>query len=369
MHEIKIYGEIIPFEDAWIIEQGGYVNLTSVQNQLKEAEGKDIKVRINSCGGDCDTGFAIYAELRRYAKDNGAKVETFGEARVASIATVIFLAGDTRVLTEHTEPFVHNAWTYEIGDSKRLLRAAADLEKWNQKIAEHYANHTNLTVEEALELMENETSITTEEAKEMRFATEIEEVFRPAAMQRFKNQKPNDDMTNKSTKNAFDKAAKFLEKAATALGIATGAVNKIVYTADEKELDFYELGEDDPIEVGAKANFDGAAAEGSFVMQSGETYVFAAGELTEIVAAEEEDVEALKAERDALAEQLEAVTNKAEELVTANTSLTEELGKFKNAKSAPAAQAAPKAKPAAEPAKTVTDLDTAVANLRTIKLK
>lgn len=368
MHEIKIYGEIIPFEDAWIIEQGGYVNLTSVQNQLKEAEGKDIKVRINSCGGDCDTGFAIYAELRRYAKENNAKVETFGEARVASIATVIFLAGDTRTLTEHTEPFVHNAWTYEIGDSKRLLRAAADLEKWNQKIAEHYANHTNLTVEEALELMENETSITTEEAKEMRFATDIEEVFRPAAMQRFKNQKPNDDMTNNKAKIAFAKAAKFIENAATALGIATGVLNKIVYTADEKELDFYELGEDDPIEVGAKANFDGAAAEGSFVMQSGETYVFAAGELTEIIeAVEEEDVEVLKAERDALAEQLEAVTNKAEELVTANASLNEQLAKFKNARSQAPAQPI-KTKPTAqEPDE--TDLDTAVANLKTIKLK
>ena len=346
MHEIKIYGEIIPFEDAWIIEQGGYVNLTSVQSQLKEAEGKDIKVRINSCGGDCDTGFAIYAELRRYAKENNAKVETFGEARVASIATVIFLAGDTRTLTEHTEPFVHNAWTYEIGDSKRLLRAAADLEKWNQKIAEHYANHTNLTVEEALQLMENETSITTEEAKEMRFATDIEEVFRPAAMQRFKNQKPNDDMTNnKKTASLLNRVEKFFKELA-------GPVNKIVYTADEKELDFYELGEDDPIAVGAKARFDGADAEGSFVMQSGETYVFAAGELTEIIeAVEEEDVEALKAERDALAEQLEAVTNKAEELVTANASLNEQLAKFKNARSQAPAQAAKEKPVKQEPAK------------------
>ena len=45
-------------------------------------------------------------------------------------------------------------------------------------MANHYANHTNLTYEEARALMDAESSITTEEAKEIRFATEVEEVLR-----------------------------------------------------------------------------------------------------------------------------------------------------------------------------------------------
>lgn len=185
MHEIKIYGEIVPFEEQWIIDQGGFYNLSTLQQSLKEAKGKDIKVRIRSFGGDVETGFTMYNELRRYAKDNKAKVTTLGEGQVASIATVIFLAGDERILTGHTEPFIHNAWTYSEGDSKTLIRVAAELEKCNNMIADHYALHTDLTRDEALELMNNDTSITAEEAVTIRFATSIEEVLRPVALKRF----------------------------------------------------------------------------------------------------------------------------------------------------------------------------------------
>ena len=128
--DIKIYGEIVPFQDTWIIDNG-YCNLTHVQKQLKEAEGQDVTVNINSFGGDVEEGFAIYTELRKYAKDNDAKITTRAVGRCASIATVIFLAGDKRVLTEYVEPFVHNAWTYTMGDSKQIQKVAADLEKCN----------------------------------------------------------------------------------------------------------------------------------------------------------------------------------------------------------------------------------------------
>jgi len=80
-----------------------------LQKQLQKAGGKDVKVRINSVGGDVDEGFAMYSELRRYASENNAKITTFAEGRCVSIATIFFLAGDKRIVTEYTEPFVHNA--------------------------------------------------------------------------------------------------------------------------------------------------------------------------------------------------------------------------------------------------------------------
>lgn len=330
MHEIKIYGEIVPFEDAWIMESGGFSNLTSVQNQLKEAAGEDVRVRINSCGGDVDTGFAIYAELRRYAKDNNAKVETFGEARVASIATVIFLAGDRRILTEHTEPFVHNAWCYALGDAKEIMRTAVELDKYNKKIAEHYALHTDLTYDEAIALMEDETSITTDEAVNMRFATAIEEVLRPVALQRFSNPIINKEMAeNKKTKSVLAKIEAFIK--------GFGVQNKIVNTADEQEVDFYELEEDAVVAIGDKARIDGADADGSYVMKSGETYVFVAGELTEIIEEEsEETLEEVIAERDALAAQLETVMAKATTIEAENKKLTGIVAKYKSVGSQPA---------------------------------
>lgn len=337
MHEIKIYGEIVPIEERWIIDAGGYVNLTHVQEQLAKANGQDINVRIRSFGGDVQTGFDIYNELRRYAKDNNAKVHTLGEGFVASIATVIFLAGDKRTLTESTSPFVHNAWTYSVGDSKEILRVAVELEACNQRIAEHYALHTDLTKEEALALMANETSITPEEAKNMRFATHIEEVLRPVALRRFNLN--NNHKMNKKTESLLNKAMKFLKSFS----------NKLVATADGKELDFYELGEEDTVKVGDKAYYDGMDADGSFRMLNGETYVFIAGELQEILSEDETDtVEDDKDEIIAnLTAQLEAMTNKAIELDAQNKAKDATIASFKaSSRPAPATAKTPEPKQA-----------------------
>lgn len=338
MHEIKIYGEIVPIEERWIIDAGGYVNLTSVQEQLSNANGQDINVRIRSFGGCVQTGFDIYNELRRYAKENNAKVHTLGEGFVASIATVIFLAGDKRTLTENTNPFVHNAWTYTVGNSKEILRVAVELDECNNKIAEHYALHTDITKDEALALMENETSITPNEAKEMRFATHIEEVLRPVALKRF-NTNNNNQKMNKKTEPLLNKAMKFLKSFS----------NKVVSTADGKELDFYELGEEDTVKVGDKAYYDGMDADGSFIMPNGETYVFIEGELQEILSEDETDtIEDDKDEIIAnLTAQLEAMTNKAIELDVQNKAKDATIASFRaSSKPAPTTAKTPEPKQA-----------------------
>lgn len=311
MRTIKIFGEIIPFEDKWIIDQGGYTNLSTVQEQLDEANGEDVKVIIRSPGGCVQTGFDIYNALRRYAGEKGARVETFGEGIVSSIATVIFLAGDKRTLTENTYPFVHNAWTYtwEGMDSKKFQRIADDLKQCDSRISKHYAMHTDLTEEEALELMNNDTSISPEEAKRIRFATDIEEVFRPVALKRFNINKIDNKMSNK---------AKQLIKAAKSL---LGINNKVVETADGKELDFYELAEDATPAVGDKAYYDVMDADGSFIMPDGETFVFIAGVLEEIQSEDETDTN-----DQALAE-ANATIAELEETITGLMAKVEQQGK------------------------------------------
>lgn len=68
-------------------------------------------------------------------------------------------------------------------------------------------------------------------------------------------------------------------------------VCKMIFSADEKEINFPDLGEDDAIEVGAKATYDGQPAQGEIVGADGKTYVFDAGVLTAIVdPAEEQEI-------------------------------------------------------------------------------
>ena len=114
------------------------------------------------------------------------------------------------------------------------------------------------------------------------------------------------------------------------------AENKVVYTADDKELDFTNLEEDEIIEVGAYAEVDGSPASGEYVMTDGKHYIFDdAGVLTEIKDPEDdtasEEMVALKAENEELKASLESVLasaetlkaeNKAQSVIIANAKLT-----------------------------------------------
>ena len=150
MKEIFIYGQVV--ESQASVDDYGAVNLKAVNEQLKSVEGEDeILVRIHSEGGSVDEGFAIYSALRRASKNQ--KVVTRIDGRCASIATVMFLAGDERIGSALVDPFVHNAWGMAIGDAETMSKSSEELESANKRIAKHYAEHTELTEDEALEMM------------------------------------------------------------------------------------------------------------------------------------------------------------------------------------------------------------------------
>lgn len=308
MYEVKIYGAIISQHAKDEGAKG--VTLLDLQGFLAKANGQPIKVRFNSPGGDVQEGFAMYDELRRYAKDNNVQIYTYAESYLASIVTVPFLAGDIREISRTLEPFIHNAWMGGEGDSNFFKRNADELERCNEKIARHYSEHTDLTYDEARLLMDAETSITPKEAVKMKFATKIESIYRPVALQRFNNEKIN-KMSNKT-------------KFAQIMAIISGAGIKAlkVLDADQREVDFFELAEGDIIEVGAMANIDGMPAEGDVVMADGNTYVFVAGKLDEIIEAtdpnEDPNMDALAVANARIAELEAANALQSTEIATVN---------------------------------------------------
>lgn len=333
MFEFKIYGEIVPFNDAYITEKGnkgGYCTLAFVQEKLAEAKGKPITVRVNSFGGDVTTGFQIYYELRRYAKENNVKVTTVGEAYVSSIATVIFLAGDDRVLTGIVAPFFHNAWSEFAGDSGSMFKQAEELKKANHELAKLYSSITTLSYDQALQLMGNDTSLTIEESINIKFAHRYEEAVRPKAFkQLFK--KPIINNVKKSEMN--NKPKKGIAWAIQTIAKAITINAKKMNTANSQELDFPDLNDEDTPDVGDMATLDGAPAHGEIAMPSGDIYVFEEGELVQI----KEDAE----EREDMSEELAAANAKIaeyEQLIHASAThiqaLSTELTTYKEMQSA-----------------------------------
>lgn len=163
---INIYGDITSF--PWKEGDTSAMNLSQRLDEIGEAS--QINVFINSYGGEVAEGVAIYNALKRHK----AKVVTYCDGFAASIASVIFMAGDERVMNESSALMVHNAWTFTEGNADQLRKMADDLDKITQLSIAAYKAHSNLTEEEIKALLDAESWVLPEEALDYGFATRIE---------------------------------------------------------------------------------------------------------------------------------------------------------------------------------------------------
>lgn len=301
---IYVYGEIGWMQDKHS-KDFGEVNLSDIKAQYDaQKEAKEITVHIHSIGGVVWEGFAIHDYLRSLGKP----ITTIVEGVCYSIATVIALAGDKRIMTSNSDFMIHNPWNMTMGDSNEMQKTADDLRKLEQKAADFYAAKTKITSEEALELMKAETFMTAQQALEKGFITEIATVMKAVAKFNFNNKSTmsKNKMTQKEAESALDKALNAIKN----IFGGNKAQNKIVQDANGAEIDFAEL-EDDAIPViGDKATVDGNPADGEYVMPNGETYVFVAGELTEIKPSTDGDETNSSEETQALQQEVAALNKK-----------------------------------------------------------
>jgi ATP-dependent Clp protease protease subunit len=119
-YRINIVGEI-----------GWEVTPSDIQPVLDAAkEGDTVYVSINSGGGYVFDGMAIYDALRLCK----ANIVTINTGMCASIASVIFMAGDTMISNPNAMFMVHQAWTTVQGNADALKKEAAELEAIDQQI-------------------------------------------------------------------------------------------------------------------------------------------------------------------------------------------------------------------------------------------
>lgn len=140
-----------------------------IVKELSELEVDEIDVHINSTGGAVAEGLAIYNVL----KNSNMKVTTYCDGFACSAASVVFMAGDERVMNEASLLLIHNAWTYGQGDAAEFRKQADDLDKITQASVKAYMRNINISEEELKSMMNVETWISAEDAKTMGFATKV----------------------------------------------------------------------------------------------------------------------------------------------------------------------------------------------------
>jgi ATP-dependent protease ClpP protease subunit len=156
---VRIYDEI------WFLG----VNALDLVAELDEITAPRMRVEINSPGGDVFDGIAIYNALRNHP----AHVTTRVDGIAASIASVIFQAGDRRVMQSASQMMIHNAWGLTVGDSRDHGDMSELLAQQDGVIAGIYATRSGKDPERFQELMNAETWLTDENAVTEGLADEV----------------------------------------------------------------------------------------------------------------------------------------------------------------------------------------------------
>lgn len=163
--DLYIYGDITSW--PWFESDVSAYLLSKKLEELKDVS--EIDVYINSYGGEVAEGLAIYNALKRHK----AKVVTHCDGFACSISSVIFMAGDERVMSNTSTLMIHNAWSRVSGNANDFRKEADDLEKITQLSVNAYMSQVNVSEEELKTMMDEETWLMPQEALEYGFATSI----------------------------------------------------------------------------------------------------------------------------------------------------------------------------------------------------
>jgi len=176
----------------WIYDEitaDGYGGVSSgdVVNALRKIGDNPVSVKINSPGGSVFEGIAIYNALR----DHSAPVTTSNDALAASIASIIFLAGEERVSAPNSFYMMHEPYSPALGTADELRSQADLLDTAGDTLTNIYVERTNHNVETVKSMMAMETWFTADEQIESGIASgttrQVSIEAAPVAKTRFRN--------------------------------------------------------------------------------------------------------------------------------------------------------------------------------------
>lgn len=171
--ELLLYGEIS--DSTW---WGDEVTPKQFREDLQAlGDIKELRIYINSPGGDVFAGSAIYSILSRHS----ARKVVYVDGLAASAASFVAMAGNRIVMPRNAMMMIHNPWMLAIGDANTFRKLADDLDKIREAMLTAYQARTGLERERIIELLDAETWMTAEEAVELGFADEVEEAKQVAA--------------------------------------------------------------------------------------------------------------------------------------------------------------------------------------------
>lgn len=209
--ELRIYGPI----GGGFFDDEDAASGKRIANELARLPKSitEIRVFVNSPGGNVFDGLQIANALRRESEVNGRTVVVEVEALAASAATLITSSADTTLLPANALMMIHNPWLIAMGDSNELRKSADTLDQVRSSILATYQFKSDLDADEIGALMDDETWMDANEAVANGFADEVIESveaaagFDPELLQAGAWQLPNDPKLRERVASLFSSTA------------------------------------------------------------------------------------------------------------------------------------------------------------------
>lgn len=195
---ITIYDQI--GVDFW----GDGVSAKRIAGALRRINSDEVRVRINSPGGDVFEGISIFNLLR--ADNRKVIVEVVGIA--ASAASIIAMAGDEIVMGLGSFMMVHNVWGGVVGNQHDFRQATEMFEQFDEGLVDIYEAATGQSRSDIMALMDRDTFMSGQLAVDNNFAHRVDESLNSEASEASE--------ANTGSSNMF--AKRIAEKALAAAG-------------------------------------------------------------------------------------------------------------------------------------------------------
>lgn len=136
---------------------------------VKDSGQIGLTVEISSPGGSVDDALAMYNGLRH----SGLAITTKVLGAAMSAASLVFMAGDTRVMPRNSWLMLHNPSTAVFGNADDMSEAAETLRKLGDLVRGTYCARSGVSDAGMRDILAQDTFFTADEAKDLGFATAI----------------------------------------------------------------------------------------------------------------------------------------------------------------------------------------------------
>lgn len=183
----------------------------------------ELIVEFDTPGGLVPVGQSIYNYLRSMAHrfEKGITSKQIGD--IGSIGTVAWFAGTKRIAARGINPetgqpykfMIHNPFMLDAeGDSDAMKKHADSLKITEDEMADFYVSQTGITKEGIVPLMKAETDFDGDKAVQLKFATDIYEPQKIAAVHTSKTSNQHNHMSKETEKSIMDQILAIFRKSA-----------------------------------------------------------------------------------------------------------------------------------------------------------